>query len=122
MPAQRRWTRQDHQHYIGSPGDPARRHRWLRRSKSALRNLTRTLALELAPDHINVNNIAPGTVLTPFNQSAIDDLKVREEQVQSIPWRRPAEPWEIARLAVYRASDEADYAQAKPSRLIVGSA
>lgn len=79
-------------------------------AKGGLRNLTRTLALELAPDHINVNNIAPGMVLTPFNQSAIDDPKVREQQVQSIPWKRAAEPWEIARLAVYLASSDADYA------------
>lgn len=79
-------------------------------AKGGLRNLTRTLALELAPDHINVNNIAPGMVLTPFNQSAIDDPKVREEQVKSIPWKRAAEPWEIARLAVYLASEDADYA------------
>ena len=54
-------------------------------AKGGLRNLTRTLALELAPDHINVNDIAPGMVLTPFNQAAIDDPKVREEQVQNIP-------------------------------------
>lgn len=79
-------------------------------SKGGLRNLTRTLALELAPDHINVNNIAPGMVLTPFNQQAVDDREVREEQVQSIPWKRAAEPWEIAHLAVYLASDDADYA------------
>ena len=65
----------------------------------------RATRLELAPDHINVNNIAPGMVLTPFNQQAIDDPKVREEQVQSIPWKRAAEPWEIGRLAVYLASD-----------------
>jgi glucose 1-dehydrogenase len=79
-------------------------------AKGGLRNLTRTLALELAPDHINVNDIAPGMVLTPFNQQAIDDTKVREEQVQSIPWKRPAEPREIATLAVYLASEDADYA------------
>lgn len=78
-------------------------------AKGGLRNLTRTLCLELAPDHINVNNIAPGMVLTPFNQKAIDDPKVREEQVQSIPWKRAAEPWEIAKLAVYLASEDADY-------------
>ena len=42
-------------------------------SKGGLRNLTRTLTLELAPDKINVNNITPGIVLTPFNQAAIDD-------------------------------------------------
>lgn len=78
-------------------------------AKGALRNLTRTLCLELAPDHINVNNLAPGMVLTPMNQPAIDDPKVRDQQVQSIPWKRAAEPREIARLAVYLASDDADY-------------
>jgi glucose 1-dehydrogenase len=79
-------------------------------AKGGLRNLTRTLALELAPDHININDIAPGMVLTPFNQQAIDDPKVREEQVQSIPWKRAAEPREIASLAIYLASEDADYA------------
>jgi len=79
-------------------------------AKGALRNLTRTLALELAPDRINVNNIAPGMVLTPMNQSALDDAKVLEKQVQSIPWKRAAEPEEIAKLAVYLASEDADYA------------
>lgn len=79
-------------------------------SKGALRNLTRTLTLELAPDKINVNNIAPGMVLTPMNQPALDDPKVLEEQVQSIPWKRAAEPWELAKLAVYLASEDAAYA------------
>lgn len=79
-------------------------------AKGGLRNLTRTLCLELAPDRINVNNIAPGMVLTPFNQAAIDDPKVREKQVQSIPFKRAAEPSEIAALAVYLASKDADYA------------
>ncbi len=74
-----------------------------------MRNLTRTLCLELAPDHINVNNIAPGMVLTPMNQQAIDDPAARERQVQHIPWKRAAEPWEIARLALYLASEDADY-------------
>ncbi|MDQ3771558.1 MAG: SDR family NAD(P)-dependent oxidoreductase, partial [Actinomycetota bacterium] len=59
-------------------------------SKGAVRMLTRTLALELAPLRINVNNLAPGMVLTPFNQPAIDDPKLLEEQVQSIPWKRAA--------------------------------
>jgi glucose 1-dehydrogenase len=79
-------------------------------SKGGLRNLTRTLALELASDQINVNNIAPGMVLTPFNQEAVDDPQVYAEQVQSIPLKRAALPWEIARLAVYLASEDASYA------------
>lgn len=78
-------------------------------SKGGLRNLTRTLALELAPDRIGVNNVAPGMVLTPMNQSAIDDPKELEKQVQSIPMKRAAEPHEIAKLALYLASDDADY-------------
>jgi len=78
-------------------------------SKGAIRMLTRTLALELAPHKINVNSLAPGMVLTPFNQAAIDDPELLEEQVQSIPWKRAAKPEEIARLAVFLASSDADY-------------
>ncbi|MDQ4037137.1 MAG: glucose 1-dehydrogenase [Actinomycetota bacterium] len=78
-------------------------------SKGAIRMLTRTLALELAPLRVNVNGLAPGMVLTPFNQAAIDDPKVLDEQVQSIPWKRAAEPEEIAKLAVFLASPDADY-------------
>ena len=78
-------------------------------SKGALRMLTRTLALELAPLRINVNSLGPGMVLTPFNQAAIDDPELLEEQVQSIPWKRAAEPAEIARLALFLASSDSDY-------------
>jgi len=78
-------------------------------SKGAIRMLTRTLALELAPHKINVNSLAPGMVLTPFNQAAIDDPDLLQEQVQSIPWKRAAEPTEIAKLAVFLASGDADY-------------
>jgi glucose 1-dehydrogenase len=78
-------------------------------TKGAQRNLTRTLALELAEDGISVNNIAPGMVLTPFNQEAVDDPEVRDEQVQSIPMKRAAKPEEIARLAVFLASPDAEY-------------
>ncbi|CAN5765339.1 MAG: SDR family NAD(P)-dependent oxidoreductase [Ilumatobacteraceae bacterium] len=78
-------------------------------AKGALRNLTRTLALEVAEAGITVNNIAPGMVLTPFNQEAVDDPKVLEEQVHSIPMKRAAKPSEIGRLAVFLASDDAAY-------------
>jgi glucose 1-dehydrogenase len=78
-------------------------------SKGALRNLTRTLVLEVSDMGMTVNNIAPGMVLTPFNQKAIDDPGFREEQVQSIPLKRAAKPEEIARLAVFLASSDGDY-------------
>ena len=78
-------------------------------SKGAVRNLTRTLALELAEDGINVNNIAPGMILTPMNQEAVDDKEVREDKAQNIPMKRPGNPEEIGRLAVFLASSDSDY-------------
>ena len=79
-------------------------------SKGGLRNLTRCLALELAPLGSTAVNIAPGMVLTPMNQEAIDDPKKLEEQVQSIPLKRAAQPEEVAQLALYLASEAAAYA------------
>lgn len=78
-------------------------------SKGALRNFTRTLALELAEEGINVNNIAPGMILTPMNQEAIDDKKKRDEASEHIPMKRPGKPEEIAQLAVFLASSDSDY-------------
>jgi glucose 1-dehydrogenase len=78
-------------------------------SKGAVRNLTRTLALELAEDGINVNNIAPGMILTPMNQEAMDDKEVREDKAQNIPMKRAGNPEEIGRLAVFLASADSDY-------------
>lgn len=78
-------------------------------SKGGLRNLTTTLALELAEKNINVNNIAPGMILTTMNQSALDDPEVLKKQVQSIPMKRAAQPEEIAHVAVFLASEHARY-------------
>ena len=80
-------------------------------SKGGLRNLTTTLALELSEQNINVNNIAPGMVLTPMNQSAVNDPEVQRQQVQSIPMKRAAKPEEIAHVAVFLASEQARYIQ-----------
>jgi glucose 1-dehydrogenase len=78
-------------------------------TKGGLRMLTRTLALELADDRITVNNIAPGMILTPMNQEALDDPDERREQTKHIPWKRGGRPEEVARLALYLASTDADY-------------
>lgn len=78
-------------------------------SKGGVRNFTRVLALELAEEGINVNNIAPGMILTPMNQEAIDDKETREEQVQHIPMKRAGKPEEIAKMAVFLASSDSDY-------------
>jgi len=78
-------------------------------SKGGIRNFTRCLALEVAEMKMNVNNIAPGMILTPMNQEAIDDASVRHEAESHIPLGRAGEPEEVAKLAAYLASDDADY-------------
>lgn len=80
-------------------------------SKGGLRNLTTTLALELAEKNINVNNIAPGMILTPMNQKALDDPEHRKRQVENIPMKRAGEPEEIAHVVVFLASAKARYIQ-----------
>lgn len=78
-------------------------------AKSGLRMLTRCLALELAEKNIRVNNLAPGMILTPMNQEAIDDPKTYEEQVQKIPMKRAGMPEEMAKAILFLASDESSY-------------
>lgn len=78
-------------------------------SKGAVRNLTRVLALELAEEGINVNNIAPGMILTPMNEEAVEDKEVRNEKIKHIPMKRAGRPEEIGKLAVFLASSDSDY-------------
>jgi len=78
-------------------------------SKGAVKMLTRTLALELAEYKINVNNIAPGMILTPMNQEARDDKETRKEKTENIPLKRAGKPEEIGKLAVFLASSDSDY-------------
>jgi len=78
-------------------------------SKAGIRNLMRTLAIEVAPFGINVNNIAPGMILTPMNQDAMDDIKKLKKAEKHIPLGRAGKSEEIAYLAVFLASAQADY-------------
>jgi glucose 1-dehydrogenase len=78
-------------------------------AKGGLRNLTRTLALELGPHLINVNNIGPGMIVTPMNEDLMNDPAAREDKGKAVPLRRPGYPGEIARLALFLASPAADY-------------
>jgi glucose 1-dehydrogenase len=78
-------------------------------SKGGIRNFMRTLALEVAADDIQVNDIAPGMILTPMNQEAVDDPAVRREKASHIPMKRAGMPEEIAKLALFLAGPDSDY-------------
>lgn len=78
-------------------------------AKGGLAQLTATLALELAPQGIAVNGVAPGMILTPMNQSALDDPEELKRKEAAIPWRRAGTPEEVADLVVFLLSDTADY-------------
>jgi len=78
-------------------------------AKGGLAQLTRSLALELAPRGIAVNNVSPGMILTPMNQQAIDDPAELRRREATIPWGRAGQPEEVAELVAYLLSPEADY-------------
>ncbi|KMO33820.1 glucose 1-dehydrogenase [Methylobacterium variabile] len=78
-------------------------------AKAGLGSLTRSLSRELAEDKINVNNIAPGLIQTPMTQARLDDPQKRDQSMERIPWHRAGQPEEIARLALFLASDAGDY-------------
>ncbi|HKS82030.1 MAG TPA: SDR family oxidoreductase [Candidatus Acidoferrales bacterium] len=78
-------------------------------SKGGLRMLMRTIAVELAPYQITVNNIGPGAIYTPIDSDVESDAQLNKQILAEIPLGRWGKPEEVANLAVYLASDEADY-------------
>jgi len=78
-------------------------------SKAGIGSLTRSLSVELAPLQINVNNVAPGLIETPMTEERVQDPEKLEASLKEIPWGRVGQPEEIAGLALFLASDAADY-------------
>ena len=78
-------------------------------SKGGMRMMARTLAMELAPHGITINNIAPGAVATPINTRTLENTALLDELRAIIPLGRLAEADEVAALAIFLASDEAAY-------------
>ena len=78
-------------------------------AKGGLRMLIRTLADELAPYQINVVGIAPGAIATPINKKTLEDPQKVQALLSTIPLGRIGKPEDVAGLAVWLATDAADY-------------
>jgi NAD(P)-dependent dehydrogenase (short-subunit alcohol dehydrogenase family) len=77
-------------------------------AKGAVEALTKTLALELAPQAITVNAVAPGAIDTPMNRNSYT-AEVRHTYHERIPLGRIGTPEEVADVVLFLASDAARY-------------
>lgn len=78
-------------------------------SKGGVFQLMKSIAQEVAPWRIRVNSICPGAIRTPINRAAWETPAAYAELLKLIPYKRIGEVEDIARLAVWLSSDEADY-------------
>jgi glucose 1-dehydrogenase len=78
-------------------------------SKGGVMLLMKSLAQECAPFRIRVNSIGPGAIRTPINRPAWETPAAYRELLKLIPYKRIGEPEDIAKVAVWLASDQADY-------------
>jgi glucose 1-dehydrogenase len=78
-------------------------------SKGGIKLLMESLAQEMAPHRIRVNAIAPGAIRTPINTAAWQTPEAYDALMKLVPYGRIGEPEDIARAAVWLASDHSDY-------------
>jgi 3-oxoacyl-[acyl-carrier protein] reductase len=83
-------------------------------AKAGIQGLTRTLAMELGPDNININAVVPGFIETEMTrrtaeEQGLDYEAVRAQRVALIPLRRAGQPEDVANVVGFLVSDEASY-------------
>ena len=78
-------------------------------SKGAVRQMTVSMAAELAPHGINVNAVAPGTTETEMTRDSLSTDEGRAWQLARIPLGRIGQPEDIAAVVLFLCSPEADY-------------
>jgi glucose 1-dehydrogenase len=78
-------------------------------SKGGVMMLMESIAQEYAPRRIRVNGLAPGAIRTPINRAAWETKQAYDALMTLIPYNRIGEPEDVARAAVWLASDDSDY-------------
>ena len=78
-------------------------------SKGGMKMMMRNLAIELAPFGITVNNIAPGAIETPINTKLLNDPVKLKALLENIPLARLGKTSDVAGVAAFLASADADY-------------
>ncbi|MBT3273015.1 MAG: glucose 1-dehydrogenase, partial [Spirochaetales bacterium] len=78
-------------------------------SKGGVMLMMKSVAQEVAPYRIRVNSISPGAIRTPINKDAWNTVEAYDNLMKLIPYGRIGEPLDVARAAVWIASDQADY-------------
>lgn len=78
-------------------------------SKGGVMLMMKSIAQEVAPWRIRVNSVCPGAIRTPINRPAWETPEAYNDLMRLIPYKRIGEPEDVARLAVWLCSDEADY-------------
>jgi NAD(P)-dependent dehydrogenase (short-subunit alcohol dehydrogenase family) len=91
--------------FVGMPGRAA-----YSTAKAGILGMTRVMAVELAPRRVKVNAVCPGFTRTAFVQQGIDDGSLDLDwMMQRVPYRRMAEPEEIADAVAFLAGERASY-------------
>ncbi len=78
-------------------------------SKGAVSLLTQSMALELAPHKIRVNEICPASVETDINRVALQDPENRRHRLQTIPLGRIGQPQDMIGAAIFLCSDDSSW-------------